>query len=78
MIDPERNELFVLLAELARRYPEWRLGQLVANAAGWADVELWDVEDRQLISAVRAHLSTTNPTAMNSGPGQAVEQATGT
>jgi hypothetical protein len=29
-----------------REYPDWRLGRLVANVAGWAEQELWDVEDR--------------------------------
>jgi hypothetical protein len=49
-------DLFQALAELSRRYPEWRLGQLVANVAGWADVDAWDVEDRQLLDAAREHL----------------------
>ena len=25
------------IAELCRRYPDWRFSQLVANVAGWAD-----------------------------------------
>jgi hypothetical protein len=53
--DP-RLELFEALAELARRYPDWRLGQLVANIAGWADREVWDVEDEQLLEAAKLHL----------------------
>ena len=36
MTDPDRAELFAALAELSRRYPHWRVGQLVANVAGWA------------------------------------------
>lgn len=52
----DRSELFEAMAELARRYPHWRVGQLVANVAGWADTELWDVEDEQLLLAVRVHL----------------------
>ncbi len=56
MTDQERGELFAALAELARRYPHWRVGQLVANVAGWADAEVWDAEDGQLLSAARAHL----------------------
>jgi hypothetical protein len=54
----DRSELFAVLAALAQRYPHWRLGQLVANVAGWADVELWDAEDDQLLSAARAHLAS--------------------
>lgn len=52
----ERDELFAALSELARRYPHWRVGQLVANVAGWADAEVWDADDRQLLSAAQAHL----------------------
>lgn len=52
----ERAEVFAALAELSQRYPHWRLGQLVANVAGWADAEVWDAEDEQLLSAARAHL----------------------
>ena len=48
--------LIEALAELKRRYPHWRLGQLVANVAGWADKEIWDVEDDQLLEAALAHL----------------------
>jgi hypothetical protein len=60
MTDLERSELFMVLSELSRRYPHWRVGQLVANVAGWADAEVWDVEDGQLLSAARAHLTTSS------------------
>jgi hypothetical protein len=56
MSSPKQSELLELLAELRRRYPAWRLGQLVANVAGWADQEVWDVEDEQLLEAARSHL----------------------
>ena len=49
-------ELFDALAELRRRYPEWRLGQLISNVAGWADHDIWDIEDEQLLTAVKEHL----------------------
>ena len=52
----DRSELFAALAELSRKYPHWRFGQLVANVAGWADVDAWDVEDEQLLAAAAAHL----------------------
>jgi hypothetical protein len=55
MTDAERGEMLTALIELARRYPHWRLGQLVTNVAGWADVDLWDAEDAQLLAAARAH-----------------------
>jgi hypothetical protein len=57
MKDNDRTELFEALAALARLYPHWRIGQLVANVAGWADTEVWDADDDQLLSAVRAHLN---------------------
>ncbi len=56
MTENERTELFAALAELATRYPHWRVGQLVANVCGWADREVWDIEDGQLLSAAREHL----------------------
>ena len=56
----ERAETFETLAELARRYPHWRIGQLVANVAGWADADVWDVEDGQLLAAAKAHLELGN------------------
>lgn len=57
MTEPERMELFTALAELSRRYPHWRIGQLVANVAGWADADIWDAEDANLLAAVRNHLA---------------------
>lgn len=52
----QRADLLAAIAELSRRYPDWRFGQLVANVAGWADREIWDVEDEQLLLAAQAHL----------------------
>ena len=60
MTDLERGELFSVLSELSGRYPHWRVGQLVANVAGWADAEVWDLEDGQLLSAARAHLAMSS------------------
>jgi hypothetical protein len=59
MILQDRAALFESLAELCRRYPDWRFGQLVSNVSGWADVDLWDVEDEQLLDAARSHLEQT-------------------
>jgi hypothetical protein len=50
------TDLLEVLAELRRRYPAWRFGQLIANVAGWADEEVWDVEDDALLKAARSHL----------------------
>jgi hypothetical protein len=60
MTEFEREDVFAALAELGRRYPHWRIGQLVANVAGWADAEIWDVEDEALLTAIRAHLDASS------------------
>ena len=52
----ERSVLLQALTELCERYPHWRFGQLVSNVAGWADAEVWDVEDSQLLAAAESHL----------------------
>lgn len=60
-MNPETHaELIAAIAELRKRYPDWRLGQLLANVAGWADQELWDVEDEQLLAAALSHLQATS------------------
>jgi hypothetical protein len=56
MNECDRTELFDALAELRRRYPDWRLGQLVSNVAGWADQNVWDIEDEQFLAATKEHL----------------------
>jgi len=50
------DELLDALAELQRRYPNWRFGQLMANVADWANQNIWDIEDEQLLSAIEEHL----------------------
>jgi hypothetical protein len=53
----QTDELTEALGELRTLFPEWRLGQLIANllvAAGHADGgAIWDVEDQQLLAAAR-------------------------
>jgi hypothetical protein len=61
MSDKEREELLAAIAELQRRYPNWRLGQLILNVAGWADQDLWDIEDDQLLAAANIHLQQAVP-----------------
>jgi hypothetical protein len=55
--------LLAAITELCRRYPDWRLGQLDANVAGWADQEIWGVEDDQLLEAAQLHLEQLTPAA---------------
>jgi hypothetical protein len=51
------EEVIAALAELRALFPDWRMGQLVANlvlAAGATDAgAIWDVEDEQLLAAAR-------------------------
>ena len=61
MNSQERAELLAMIAELSQRYPDWRLGQLVANVAGWADHEIWEIEDEQLLEAARVQLQQLTP-----------------
>ncbi len=65
MTDQQRAELLAAIEALSRRYPDWRLGQLIANVAGWADQQLWDVEDEQLLAAARSHLQQLAPRETN-------------
>jgi hypothetical protein len=57
MIPSERNELLRLIEEISEGYPEFRLGQLIANLAFWARGDesgaVWNVEDQELIAAAR-------------------------
>lgn len=62
MKSQNRADLLEAIAELCQRYPNWRFGQLIANVAGWADAEVWDVEDEQLLHAARVHLQQLAPT----------------
>ncbi len=56
MTPDTRAELLAAVEALGRRYPDWRLGQLIANVAGWADQDVWDADDERLLRAARLHL----------------------
>ncbi|MCY2995352.1 MAG: hypothetical protein NTY19_46935 [Planctomycetota bacterium] len=56
MMTAEQADLLEVLAELRRQYPAWRLGQMIANVAGWADQEIWDIQDDILLEAARSHI----------------------
>ena len=51
------DELVKAMCELRELFPDWRIGQLVANlvtAAGGTDAAaIWDMEDEQLLAAAR-------------------------
>jgi hypothetical protein len=69
MTNQARADLLAAMAELCQRYPDWHFGQLVSNVAGWADQEIWDVEDKELLQAARLHLqeSVPSPDPVNVG-----------
>jgi hypothetical protein len=57
MIPSRSDELLEAIAELRLLFPDWRMGQLVANlvtAAGGMDAgAIWDMEDEKLLAAAR-------------------------
>src|SRR5262245_49134162 len=61
MIPPVRQEILRQLERVSELAPDVRFGQLIANlaflAAGPWDETLWDLEDEQLLAAIREHLS---------------------
>jgi hypothetical protein len=65
MTNTDTLDLMAVLTELQKRYPDWRFAQLICNVAGWADVDIWDVEDRELLAAAREHLRGQQVAAMN-------------
>lgn len=60
MINPVRQEVLQVLAELSEIVPEVRFGQLVVNlsylARGFANESVWEMEDVELLEAARKHL----------------------
>lgn len=73
MKSQERADLLAAMMELCEQYPHWRFGQLVSNVAGWADHEIWDVEDEQLLAAARLHLAQLAPRESGFGPTQGLK-----
>ncbi len=62
-MNPVRHQVLRVLSQMSERYPEWRLGQLVANIALWArqptephDTAIWDLEDEKMLAAMERHL----------------------
>jgi hypothetical protein len=65
MTNPERQELLRALDELSAAFPEWRLGQMIANLAvaarGATTESVWDVEDDELLAAIQRQLERRRP-----------------
>jgi hypothetical protein len=57
MKDLSCDDVLQTISRLRQLFPEWRLGQLMANllmASGYSEIEaIWDVEDEQLLAAAQ-------------------------
>ena len=62
MTQPMRHEILASLAELSELLPDMRFGQMIANlsylAIGPAPESVWDVEDNELLAAIRQQIET--------------------
>jgi hypothetical protein len=69
MITGHRQEMLQLLERLSKLTPEVRFGQLIANlsylAVGPTNEAIWDMEDEQLVAAIRKHIADLSDRAMN-------------
>ena len=56
-VETTREDLLTALAELGRLFPDWRMGQMLANlalSAGRPDAgAIWDLEDHEALEAAR-------------------------
>ena len=74
-----QDELIDSLAELRRALPSMRLGQLIANMAtvarGTVAGAVWDMEDDELLGAIRWQLQQLSSRAIADGaePGGAAD-----
>lgn len=61
MIPSHRQEILRLLERLSELTPDVRFGQLIANlsylAIGSTNEAIWEMEDKQLLAAIRQHIA---------------------
>jgi hypothetical protein len=66
MMAPQRQELLRLLEQLSELTPDVRFGQLIANlsylAVAPTNEAIWDMEDEQLLVAIRKHIADLSQT----------------
>jgi hypothetical protein len=69
MITAQRQEILQLLVRLSELTPDVRFGQLVANlsylAIGPTNEAIWDMEDEQLLAAIRQHIADLSDRPVN-------------
>ncbi len=55
-----RQQVLAALDDLSEAYPDWRFGQMLANlvtiARGPENESIWDMEDEELLAAIRWQL----------------------
>ena len=60
MTREHQERLGRVLAELSELYPDWRLGQIVANVVSWArgpsNASVWDISDEEFLTAAEIHV----------------------
>ena len=64
MTNSASDHLLATMAELRSLFPDWRMGQLIANftqAGRDRDGAIWDVEDDQLLEAARRLIERNRP-----------------
>lgn len=75
------DEVMESLAELRRALPSMRLGQLIANMAtvarGAVPGAIWDMEDDELMAAIRWQLQQLSSSAAANGVEQVTSNVTG-
>ena len=69
MITAERQEILRLLDRLSELTSDVRFGQLIANlsylAVAPTNEAIWDMEDEQLLAAIRKHIADLSDRAAN-------------
>jgi hypothetical protein len=69
MIGAQRQEILRLLERLSELAPDVRFGQLIANlsylAVAPTNEAIWDMEDEQLLVAIRKHITDLSDRAAN-------------
>ena len=67
MIDSQRQEILRLLGQLSELAPDYRFGQMIANlsymASGPTTEAIWDMEDDQLLAAIKKHIDSLSKRA---------------
>jgi hypothetical protein len=70
MSTSQRLEILRLLERLSELTPDVRFGQLIANlsylAIGPTNEAIWDMEDDQLLDAIRQHIADLSDRAPSS------------